>query len=255
METSRAKPVLCTITVSHYAESARWALEAAKVDFEERSGVPGLHMLPGVLPAKPGTSRKQVPYLLVPGGKDRLDSWSILEYAAECAPELGPVPSARLQELVDELGVCCRCIAYSELLGDSQTMGKLASKESRAQRAMWYLLGGVIGRGIYKQYVRNDEYVAKKMARADELIPLIEQELGMTDGSTHPTELTLSNIATSAISYPLVAPPNLFNGAHFAPEFDQVSEAVRTKVGEKYRKTELGKFVVRMYEAQRLLSK
>ncbi|MCW3002761.1 MAG: Glutathione S-transferase family protein [Conexibacter sp.] len=37
------RPVLVTIPISHYCEKARWALERAAIDYEERAHLPALH--------------------------------------------------------------------------------------------------------------------------------------------------------------------------------------------------------------------
>lgn len=245
-------PVLCTITISHYAESARWALTAAKIRFEERSGLPVVHILPGVLPSKPGTSRKQVPYLLLSDGACKPDSWSILKYAVENgSSSIGAMPSEELQGLIDELGDTARTVAYDKLI-DSPVVSGLSKESSFAQRTAWYWLIGLTRRVLSRLYVRSGQYVEEQQNRLSDLIVKVQNQMGITNGVTHPTDLTATNIALAAIMYPLLAPPNLFGGAQYFPPENEFSDDYKQLI-ENYRQTELGKFAMRMYKEKRII--
>lgn len=45
------KPRLVTIPISHYCEKARWALERAGIDYEERRHLQLFHYVPAILAA------------------------------------------------------------------------------------------------------------------------------------------------------------------------------------------------------------
>jgi glutathione S-transferase len=46
--------LLHTIPFSHYCELARWSLQRASVEFEERASLPGLHLVNVSQVQKPG---------------------------------------------------------------------------------------------------------------------------------------------------------------------------------------------------------
>jgi glutathione S-transferase len=74
-------PVLITIPISHYCEKARWALERAGVEYEERAHLQVLHWMPV---ARAG-GRKTAP-VLVWGDRVFADSAEIVEEASAKAP-------------------------------------------------------------------------------------------------------------------------------------------------------------------------
>ncbi len=75
------RPILITIPISHYCEKARWALERAGVDYEERAHLQLLHWIPV---ARAGGG-KTAP-VLVWGDRVFADSADIVAEAAAQAP-------------------------------------------------------------------------------------------------------------------------------------------------------------------------
>src|ERR1700742_3810278 len=74
-------PFLITIPISHYCEKARWALDWAGVDYEERGHLQGIHWIP----APRAGGRKTAP-VLVWGDRFFADSADIVEEASAKAP-------------------------------------------------------------------------------------------------------------------------------------------------------------------------
>jgi glutathione S-transferase len=74
-------PVLITIPISHYCEKARWALEWAGVDYQERAHLQVLHWIP----VTRAGGKKTAP-VLVWGDRVFTDSADIIEAASAKAP-------------------------------------------------------------------------------------------------------------------------------------------------------------------------
>lgn len=82
------RPVLITIPISHYCEKARWALDWAGVDYEERAHLQVLHWIP----VRRAGGKKTAP-VLVWGDRVFADSADMVEEAsAEVAPERSLFP-------------------------------------------------------------------------------------------------------------------------------------------------------------------
>lgn len=82
------RPVLITIPISHYCEKARWALDRAGIEYEERAHLQVLHWFP----AKRAGGKKTAP-VLVWGDRVFTDSADIVAAAsAEAPPDRGLFP-------------------------------------------------------------------------------------------------------------------------------------------------------------------
>ena len=103
------KPRLQTIAFSHYCELARWALDAARIDYDEVSHLPGFgfrvaalrgdaHLattsFPGEAQGMPAAKRRRtgVPALAMPDGAVLRDSWEIAALASSAA-SAAPTPA------------------------------------------------------------------------------------------------------------------------------------------------------------------
>jgi glutathione S-transferase len=81
------RPVLITIPISHYCEKARWALDRAGIQYEERAHLQVIHWIP----VKRAGGKKTAP-VLVWGDKVFADSANIVEEAMAKAQDRGLFP-------------------------------------------------------------------------------------------------------------------------------------------------------------------
>jgi glutathione S-transferase len=87
--TEPGRPTLVTISISHYCEKARWALDRAGIAYDERRHLPGMHRV-AVRRAGGGLT---APVLRCPGGEVLAESADIIAWAdARVAPERRLVP-------------------------------------------------------------------------------------------------------------------------------------------------------------------
>lgn len=100
-------PVLITIPISHYCEKARWALDRAGIDFEERAHLQVLHWIP----VTRAGGKKTAP-VLVWGDRVFTDSADIVEEAsAKGPPERSlfpedPAAAAEVRALQRDFDAC-----------------------------------------------------------------------------------------------------------------------------------------------------
>lgn len=121
-----ARAILVTITASHYCEKARWALERAGIDFEERGYLPGFHRV-----ATGQGPKTTVPLLLAP---TRLqESADIVAWADTDLREEARLYPKELRSEIDALeksfdsvlGPAARCWAYGHLLADRKAFRRV----------------------------------------------------------------------------------------------------------------------------------
>lgn len=137
--TDSSKPVLLTLTVSHFAEKARWALQRCGIDYREEAHAPAAHRFA----VKAAGGRGSAPCLRLPAIKGSMNStgstdprcvdqstpimrWADQQCAAagRCSPEAALFPPGprgaeveRWCALLDKrLGPATRCWAYSHLI-------------------------------------------------------------------------------------------------------------------------------------------
>ena len=98
---------LYVLGVSHYCESARWALQASgKSNVSEIGALPGLHRV--VFPTKPGDPNKVTPFLMTREGEVIGSSWDILSWCGR-----GTVPDDVKSCIDESIGPAVRSVFYS----------------------------------------------------------------------------------------------------------------------------------------------
>lgn len=147
-------PTLITLVFSHYNERARWALDLADVDYEERAWMPFFSQA-AVAAATWGSggegdrvsSRFSTPMLRLDNGERLADSGEIVRWAAEHgAPSLRPPDhveeiDAWEQRAHDVLGPHARRAAYFHVLQSPSLLARLGTDNvGPAQALAWRLL-------------------------------------------------------------------------------------------------------------------
>ncbi len=114
-------PVLVTISISHYCEKARWALDRAGIAYDERRHLPAIHRVA----VKRAGGRQTAPVLVCADGTVVDESSDIVVYADERAPAgRGSIPAdptlaAEARALADDfderLGPATRLWVYHQM--------------------------------------------------------------------------------------------------------------------------------------------
>jgi glutathione S-transferase len=134
--TVSTRPMLVTISISHYCEKARWALDRAGIAYDEHPHLPALHRV-AVRRAGGGLT---APVLVCPGGEVQAESADIIAWAdARGAPGRRVIPdeaapAAEARALADD---------YDERLGPHTRVWVYYGLRGRPDLARPYLTAGV----------------------------------------------------------------------------------------------------------------
>jgi glutathione S-transferase len=254
---------LYTITVSHFCEAARWALQAGGVDFTEQTALPGLHMV--LLPARPAESyaaepaaRYSTPFACSADGRFLPDSWSIVELCTGRGLLRGaPGVSAGVRQRLDQdVGPAVRTVVYSRtLVPGSRFLADIAAQASTGQSWAWWLAGGVISKQIRARLVRDDAYVLAAEARLQAAREFLEAELRLgEDESAWDTRLTPTTLAVCALYAPMVSAPGYMLGTGMSVPALHTMPVPMQELVAAHRATRLGRYVLKMYELHRAKS-
>jgi glutathione S-transferase len=265
---------LITISFSHYAELARWALELAGVPYTEHGFAPGQHALPALSVRLPRTGARHfaesssmtgrpspttLPALVRPGGEVLVDSWAI----AASTP-LAPMEPAFREVLDREVGVAARAFTYSVLLQDRfEPRFRAMCTEGRhwGWRLLWACGLGAALRGALRARFRPEDQagVAACVAKLDALLsPGGPLAAALARRAGQPflggAALGQADVALCAIAAPLVMPEEYGGRARpLAHHFSHLlahDEQLRAHV-ERWRGTEVGAYVLGVYARYR----
>jgi len=212
--TTATKPTLWHITVSHYSEKVRWALDYKGVGYEGRTPLPGLHMPLGLWLTR--GRHYTLPVLEIDGGRIG-DSTAIIAALEELHPQprLYPgTPELRRRALAleewfdEEVGPYVRRFVFHALMGDPDCFAEIGAQIS--PRA-FEMMGPGGRRGVQALIVRRyrahddaaaEDALAKVLAGFDRL----EAELGAGDYLAGDA-FSVADLTAAALLYPLVRPP------------------------------------------------
>ena len=235
---------------SHYAEVARWVLNAAKVDYVEERHLPLLHRLHTMR-----VGGGSVP-VLVTHTKVYTESSDILKYAAALAPAAlcpgDPVRQQQSDELVEyfgeKFGPHTRRWAYFQLLGSVHLLNACVStgvprSERLVTPAVMFFVRPLIRRVMQitpESANRSLAVVRAVFGRVGELLAdgrhfLVGDHLGAAD------------IAFAALAAPVLLPQQ-FRGA--LPDLAAVNVSMREET-LRLRAEPAGVFALRLYETCR----
>mmetsp|Transcript_39222 Transcript_39222/g.91631 ORF Transcript_39222/g.91631 Transcript_39222/m.91631 type:complete len:318 (+) Transcript_39222:110-1063(+) len=282
---SSNKVQMISIAYSRYCEFARFALIAAKVDFDELACIPGQHVLPALALRfsgdKPSVSTSKgmhkvgkegeaqakaeraarttaTPVAVAPDGTIYVDSWAIANSTG-----LAPCDDGLRKTLDEEVAVDARHAVYFYLLQEKNIplfhqMGALG--ESWGWRALWNLgmnhkLTGMLGEAF-----KVDDVAAKDAAisrlkdqfkRIDELYMSKKKGIYLSGGDAP----GLGDIALAAIAGPMCTPDKILGGK-YKPIFDKLldaNEELRENVAY-FRQTAVGAHCMMIYDKHRPLA-
>ncbi len=244
---------LHTIGTSHFCEKARWALQRAKIDFEERASAPIFHM--AALPR--GKKGSSTPLLELRDGTIIQDSTAILRWI-----DTQVDPSRRLfpddnsiaaqveawEERADaHLGPAVRRCVYDELLPDPKA-SRMAFQAGapRGQSVAVAVLRPVIAKAIRKGLGVHGSRVLKSRERLHELLDEVDAHLGTERRYLAGDRFTAADLSFAALFAPLIMP------AGYGPAGAQFHvPPVLEKRAATYAARPSGQYVERMYQQHR----
>ncbi|MBK7399017.1 MAG: glutathione S-transferase [Myxococcales bacterium] len=244
------RPRLVTIPISHFCEKARWALDRARVSYEEEPHAPIAH-----LTATLRLRGKTVP-LVVTAGAVLTDSRDILHWAdARMDEKLHIYPSdpaqrrevEELEALFDgKLGPATRRWAYGFVLPDTRrsedllTVG-LAPKAQRRVSRFLPVMRGLMKRGMHVTEPR----IAQSLERIRAIFTEVSGRLEGRDYLVG-ARFSAADLAFAALAAPVVAPPEWA----YLPPKDSLPEAMRREI-DAFRATRAGQHALRMFAEER----
>jgi glutathione S-transferase len=245
------RPRLLTITLSHYCEKARWALDAAGVDYVEEPHLPLLH--------RRHTGRvgaRQVPVLVTPE-RTYADSGAILRYADSLAPRARPlIPQdaggrsevLEMESYLDrELGPHARRWAYGELLGWPPLGELFAAGVPRGERALAPLVTALARPLIRRGFRVTPESAGRSLERVREVFAAVGDKLADGRPFLVGDSFGAADITFASLASPVLLPEG-FGGA--LPALDDVPASMRTVV-DGLRATPAGRHALATYAGRR----
>jgi glutathione S-transferase len=238
-----------TISISHYCEKVRWALDWAGEPYVESAHLPLLHWASSF---GAGAGRT-VPVLVADDGEVLGDSTDILRWLDRRQPELGLYGDTAekrqeieaLEDLFDEkLGPATRRWGYYHLLPHKELTLAYASQwvpssEVWALRASFPLVRALLRRGLGID--------AAGAARSKERIDAVMQQVSQLLADGRPflagERISAADLTFAALASPLLQPPE--HPLPFPP-LPQLPEVMRRDV-ELARATPAGEFGLRLY--------
>jgi glutathione S-transferase len=214
---SDASPVLWHITVSHYNEKARWALDYKRIPHRRRALPGGAHMLAALLLTR---GRSATFPVLVLDGEALGDSTAIIGELERRWPDppLYPEDPAERRRALDledyfdeELGPPIRLVGWHEITRDPERLAQVAGRflppsvrdnPAAAAAAAQYAAAFT---GV-RYGVRSDEAAERSREKVVAALDRLEAEL---DGREYLAgdRFSVADLTAASLFYPLALPP------------------------------------------------
>lgn len=241
-----SRPQLWHISVSHYSEKVRWALDWKGVDYERHAPPPGPHMATALLMTR--GEHKTFPLLKL-DGKAIGDSTVIIAALEELYPEpplypADPAERRRALELEDffdeELGPHSRHIAFHYLRRDPEKLSEFAAalmpppivRFALARRAAGAAAGAFSG---MRYGVGSEESAERSRQKVHAAMDRLELELDAAGGPHLVGDaFSVADLTAAALFYPLVSPPEGPSVPEPSAEFTAFSDGFRERRGFRW---------------------
>ncbi len=241
---------LLTIPISHYCEKARWGLDRAGIDYEERGHVQGVHRLASRRAGGKGT----LPVLVCEDGV-LAESEAILRWADARVPGPrrlfpdGDEEVAPLCRWLDEgLGPDARRLIYAHMLPHDALMLRFNNAgvpgwEDRAIRLLW----PVASRWAKRELAIGPATVPRDTRRVRAVFDTLGERLA--DGRRYLCghRFTAADLTFAALAAAVLLPPEYGTPL---PQPDVLPEPVASEV-QAFREHPAGVFALRMFRTER----
>ncbi len=250
---ARADCVLITIPISHFCEKARWALDRAGVDYEERAHLQILHWAA----VKRAGGGRTAPVLRC-GETVLSESSDILAFADERAPaerRLYPDDAAQAAEVRalerdfdDRLGPHGRLWMYEHMRGQR----KLVKRYAATGVPRWQRMGLPVAYGTVARII--DRYLGVSAENAEISLGKVRATFDevaerLADGRPHlvGARFTAADLTFAALTAAVLMPPEY---GVALPQPDELPPAMGAVVRE-LREHPAGVYALRMFREQR----
>ena len=246
-----ADAILITISVSHYCEKARWALDRAGFAYVEQAHAPLMHRL-----ATQRHAGGTVP-VLVHGATRLIDSTPILTHAdaARGGDLLYPRDAAlrneveALEEQFDtDLGPHTRRWAYGQLLPCPTLLHTLWSRGAPPLEAsLLTMIAPLVRRLVTSGYKITPERAERSLERARSVFRKVDERLSDGRRFLVGNRFTAADLTFAALAAPMLLPAECRAAQ---PELNDVPPAMREEILSS-RNSAAGQFAMRMFSEQR----
>jgi glutathione S-transferase len=243
---------LITISISHYVEKVKWALEHAGLVYKEESYIPGLHAAVTLWHTK---GRHRATPVLIDGGDVIPDSTAILQHLAARYGQTwlyAHADALPLEERFDaNIGPHTRRFIYRQLFDNDLSLSEIFTQNvvPEWQTRALPLMAPALKAGMIAEMAINH-------AEAERSRKVFETEFDfvgklLQDGRRFlcGDALTAADLTFAALAAPVVLPAEY--GARL-PDLNAVKAgSTLPAIVETYRKTPAGEYVLRLYREQR----
>jgi glutathione S-transferase len=262
---------LITISVSHYCEKVRWALDhlEARNDnpyyYTEDAHPPGLHAYE-TLKASNEVASITPMLLYEENGKTELlyDSSRILKrFMPELYPKEIETGIQKMEEdLGQRLGAAVRCFAYYHMLTQldkyHETVVNLCADEAKMAKVESIVFDKFIDKGLASGLMEalhiNEDTAAASLQELrkvfSELSKKLEESGGeylMDDSNGKTYGFTAADLTFAALAYPILRPPEMRN---WLPEMTALPDEIN-KLTKDLAATKAGQHVLKVYKKHR----
>ncbi len=243
---------LITISISHYVEKVKWALERAKLPYTEESHIPGLHAAVTLWYTR---GRHRSTPVLIDGGEVVPDSTAILQHLASRYGHAWLYPNAEALQLEEQfdahLGPHTRRFIYHHLFENDLSLSDLFTQDvvARWQVRALRLIGPAL-----KAAMVNDMAINARAAENSRKI--FETEFERVAELLQDGRQYLCGNAPSAadITFAALAAPVLLPAEYGAklPDLKALRpDSTIHAIVDGYRNTVAGSFAMRLYAKHR----
>jgi glutathione S-transferase len=251
-ETRHPARRLVTISVSHYCEKARWALDRAGLEYVEEGHYPNAHYV-----ASYRLARSPLLPILVDAGRVVPDSTAILRHVdALVAPSARLFPAGgslseveRLEERFDaELGPAARLWAYFHWFDRTRALVRYAGHGApRLERALAPLLIPLAMRITRRRFAIDRASAERSLAALRGVFGEVDALLADGRRFLAGDRFSAADLAFAALSAPVLLPPE--HGVPLPP-LEEAPPAMRDEIA-RLRATPAGAFGLRLYAEER----
>lgn len=234
-------PTLWHISISHYSEKARWALDHKRVEHERKGPPPGAHML--IALAKSRGASKTFP-LLELDGRTYADSTDIVAALEERFPERPLYPgdpderrrALELEDFFDEqVGPHSRLLAWHEIVADRDASRRLieSGMVGPLKVGARYTAPAIAGFLQLRYGVKSDDAAVEALGRIEAGFDRIEAELG-DSGYLVGDSFSIADLTAAALLYPTVLPAEGPRLPEPPPAYAEIRSGLEQRDGFKW---------------------